>query len=144
MTVQRALWLANRLSLYLNFSFLNRIHYFSYQVATQLSSRGWVDPVPDPILPEKFLGYSWESNPESFGWQSDVLTTIPNRWSSGVIYCHKICLNVLVIRKTWRNHGQLARWCKWRSCDVGEAKEGLENELWCRWSNRRVVEWAVT
>ena len=22
------------------------------QVATQLSSRGWVDPVPDPILPE--------------------------------------------------------------------------------------------
>ena len=64
-----------------NFSFLNRIRYFSYQVATQLSSRGWVDPVPDPILPEKFIGYSQESNPGPLGWQSDVVTTIPNRWS---------------------------------------------------------------
>ena len=81
LTVQGALWLAKRLSLNLNFSFLNRIRYFSYQVATQLSSRGWVDPVPDPILPEKFLGYSRESNPGPLGWQSDVLTTIPNRWS---------------------------------------------------------------
>ena len=42
--LQGALWLANRLSLNLNFSFLNRIRYFSYQVATQLSSRGWVHP----------------------------------------------------------------------------------------------------
>ena len=32
-------------------------------------------------------------------------------------------------------HGLLARWVKWRACDVGEAKEGLENELWCRWSD---------
>ena len=30
------------------------------------------------------------------------------------------------------NHGRLARWRKWKSCDVGEAKEGLENELWRR------------
>ena len=30
------------------------------------------------------------------------------------------------------------------SCDVGEATEGLENELWRRWSNGRVGEWAVT
>ena len=37
-----------------------------------------MDPVPDPILPEKFLGYSRESNPGHLGWQSDVLTTIPN------------------------------------------------------------------
>ena len=42
------------------------------------------------------------------------------------------------------SHGRLARWIKWRSCDVGEAKEGLENELWHRWSNGRVGEWAVT
>ena len=41
-----------------------------------------MDPVPDPILfLEKFLGYSRESNPGLLGWQSDVLTTIPNRWS---------------------------------------------------------------
>ena len=32
-------------------------------------------------------------------------------------------------------HGRLARWIKWRACDVGEAKEGLENELWRRWSS---------
>ena len=29
-----------------------------------------------------------------------------------------------------KNHGRLARSIKWRACDVGEAKEGLENELW--------------
>ena len=42
------------------------------------------------------------------------------------------------------DHGWLARWIKWRDCDVGEAKEELENELWRRWSNGRVGEWAVT
>ena len=40
-------------------------------------------------------------------------------------------------------HGQLARWRKWRACNIGEAKEGLENKLWCRWSNKRVGEWAL-
>ena len=29
----------------------------------------------------------------------------------------------------YEGHGRLARWIKWRTCDVGEAKEGLENEL---------------
>ena len=81
MAVQGALWLAKHLSLNLYFSFLNRILLLLIQVATQLSSRGWVDPVPDPILPEKFLGYSRESYPGPLGWQSDVLTTITNRWS---------------------------------------------------------------
>ena len=80
MTVQGALWLAKRLSITLNFIFLNRISLLLIQVATQLSSRGWVNPVPDPILPETFLGYSRESNPGPLEWQSDVLTTIPNRW----------------------------------------------------------------
>ena len=32
-------------------------------------------------------------------------------------------------------HGRLARWRKWKSCDVGEAKEELENDLWHRWSD---------
>ena len=40
-------------------------------------------------------------------------------------------------------HGRLARWIKWRACDVGEAKEGLENELWCRRSNGKVGEWVL-
>jgi hypothetical protein len=30
--------------------FLDRSRYFFYQVAPQLYSRGWVDPVPDPLL----------------------------------------------------------------------------------------------
>ena len=41
-------------------------------------------------------------------------------------------------------HGQLARWIKWRTCDVTEAKEGLENELWRRWSNGRVGKWTCS
>ena len=38
------------------------------------------------------------------------------------------------------NHGRLVRWRKSRACDVGEAKERSENELWRRWSNERVGE----
>ena len=30
------------------------------------------------------------------------------------------------------------------NCGLREEKEGLENELWLRWSNGRVGEWAVT
>jgi hypothetical protein len=30
--------------------FLDRTHYFFLSVAPQLYSRGWVDPVPDPLL----------------------------------------------------------------------------------------------
>ena len=81
MAVQGALWLAKRYPSTLISVFLTGFCYFSYQIAIQLSSWGWVDPIPDPILPEKFLWYSWESNQRPLGWQSDVLTTIPNRWS---------------------------------------------------------------
>ena len=51
-------------------------------------------------------------------------------------------LNVLL--QNLMSHGRLARWIKWKACDVGEAKEGLENELWRRWSNGSVGEWAMT
>ena len=55
MAVQEALWLAKRLSLNLNFSFLNRIHYL-YQVAAHLyiypHEAGWT-PFQTPILPQK-------------------------------------------------------------------------------------------
>ena len=77
MAVQSILWLAKRYPSNLISVFLTGFRYFSYQVATQLSSQGWVDPVPDPILPEKILGYSRELNPGPLGWQSDMLTTIP-------------------------------------------------------------------
>ena len=33
-----------------------------------------------------------------------------------------------------KGHGRLARWRRWSVCDVGEATEGLYNELWRRWS----------
>ena len=49
MAVQGALWLAKRYPSILISVFLTEFRYFSYQAATQLSSRGWVDPVPDPI-----------------------------------------------------------------------------------------------
>ena len=51
--------------------------------------------------------------------------------------------------------GRLPRWIKWRACDAGEARkcwrmsydvdkatEKLENELWRRWSDGKVGEWA--
>ena len=31
---------------------------------------------------------------------------------------------------------------KWRACDVGEAKEGLDDVLWRWWSDEKVGEWA--
>ena len=40
-------------------------------------------------------------------------------------------------------NGWFARWSKWRACDGGEAKKGLENELWRRWSDGNVGEWAL-
>jgi hypothetical protein len=36
-----------------NFDFLDRGRYYFFQVAPQLSSRGWVDPVPHPLLLRK-------------------------------------------------------------------------------------------
>jgi hypothetical protein len=36
-----------------NLGFLDRSRYFFFQVAPQLYSRGWVDPVPDPLLLRK-------------------------------------------------------------------------------------------
>ena len=36
------------------------------------------------------------------------------------------------------------QWKGWRmSCDVGKTTEGLENELWRRWSDGKVGEWAL-
>jgi hypothetical protein len=36
-----------------NLDFLDQSHYFFFQPAPQLYSRGWVDPVPDPLLLRK-------------------------------------------------------------------------------------------
>jgi hypothetical protein len=37
----------------ININFLDRSRYFLFKVAPHLSSRGWVDPVPDPLLLRK-------------------------------------------------------------------------------------------
>jgi hypothetical protein len=36
-----------------NLSFIDQSHYYFFQVASQLNSRSWVDPVPDPLLLRK-------------------------------------------------------------------------------------------
>jgi hypothetical protein len=43
-------WSAQRIPTAVNPSFQDRSRYYFIQVAPQLSSRGWVDPVPDPLL----------------------------------------------------------------------------------------------
>ena len=73
------------LSLNLNFSFFSQISllFISSSYPIVLIKVG--DPVPDPILQEKLLGYSWELNLGPLGWQSDMLTTIPNMDSLHII-----------------------------------------------------------
>jgi hypothetical protein len=46
-------WSAQRIFTVVNLGFLDRSRYFSFQVAPRLSSRGWVDPVPDSLLLRK-------------------------------------------------------------------------------------------
>jgi hypothetical protein len=43
-------WSAQQIPTAVNIGFLDRSRYFSIQAAPQLSSRGWVDPVPEPLL----------------------------------------------------------------------------------------------
>ena len=80
MQVQGTLWLTKCYPSTLISVFLTGFCHFSYQVATQLASQGWVDPVPDPILAEKFLGHSQESNPGPLGWQLQILCFHTGLW----------------------------------------------------------------
>jgi hypothetical protein len=51
-------WSAQWILTAVNLGFIDRSRYFSIQVAPQLSSRGWMDPVPDPLLLRK-SGNAW-------------------------------------------------------------------------------------
>ena len=67
-----------------------------------------MDRVPDPILPEKFQGYTRESNPGPLGWKSDVLTTIPNSYHIAIFRDPQISRleksqKILELKKTVRN-----------------------------------------
>jgi hypothetical protein len=48
--VESVAWSTQRIPTAVNVSFLDRSPYFLIQVASQLSSRGWMNPVPDPLL----------------------------------------------------------------------------------------------
>ena len=91
MGLQGALWLAKCYPSTL-ISHFNWILLLFNQVVAQLSSQGWIDPVSEPVFPEKFLGYSQESNLGPLVWQSDVLTIIPKRWSKMINTKRKICV----------------------------------------------------
>jgi hypothetical protein len=51
--VEGVAWSAQRILTAVILGFLDRSRYFFFQVAPQLSSQGWVDPVPDPLLLRK-------------------------------------------------------------------------------------------
>jgi hypothetical protein len=54
--VEGVAWSAQRIPTAFNVGFLDRSRYFSIQVAPQLPSRGWVDPVPDTYFSENLVG----------------------------------------------------------------------------------------
>jgi hypothetical protein len=79
--------------------FLDQIRYFFFQVAPQLYSRGWVDPVPDPLLLRKCgSARNRTRTSESLARNSDHLTTeaVPNTLISRFInvYINNILLSV--------------------------------------------------
>ena len=70
--------------------FLTGFRYFSFkQLPNCPHEAGWT-PFQTLYFQKKILGYSPESNPGPLGWQSDVLTIIPNRRSM------MICQNFMI------------------------------------------------
>jgi hypothetical protein len=59
--IEGAMWSAWRIPPAIFSQFSRQEPLLFYQVAPQLYSRGWVDPVPDPLL--FFFWRCWESNP---------------------------------------------------------------------------------
>ena len=98
MAVQVALRLAKRYPSTLISVFVIGFRYFSYQVSNQLSSRGWGDPVPDAILPEKILGYSRDSNPGT-SWMA---VRRANRYTKQAVWVSINFIYCLVVYTRWR------------------------------------------
>ena len=77
------LLLRHRLFTYVTWRAAHSFQNFSQQATAQffLTRLGGPSSGRYRVLPEKFLGYSRESNTGPLGWQSDVLTTIPKKLS---------------------------------------------------------------
>jgi hypothetical protein len=92
--------------------FLDRSHYFFFQVAPQLYSRGWVDPVQDPLLLRKSGSvWNWTRTSGSVARNCDLFTKLYSRgWVDPVP-------DPLLLRKSgsvWnrtRTSGSVARNC---------------------------------
>jgi hypothetical protein len=66
---------AQRIPAVVILNFLDRSRYFFFQVAPQLSSRGWVDPVPDPAASQN-IWKRRESNPGPLYLKPETLTEL--------------------------------------------------------------------
>jgi hypothetical protein len=75
-----------------NLGFLDTSRNFFFQVAPQLYSRGWVDPVPVPLLLRNPVEPGIEPGPLEL--KSRTLTTIPQRRSLNIISGSKILYNI--------------------------------------------------
>jgi hypothetical protein len=69
--------------------FLDRSRYYFFQVAPQLYSRGWVDPVPDPLLLRK----SGSARNRTLHLSQELLTTRPKKQSTffDITYINWVC-----------------------------------------------------
>ena len=108
---------------------------------------------------EKFgdsLQRSSPREPVKMYWNPNKMRLFQIMWYNLIVTCARIVQSQGIVLKrihrheiicytmtAWK-HVRLARWRKWRVSDVEEAKEGLENELWRRWTNGRIWEWALT
>ena len=81
LAVQGALWLAKRLSLNLNFSFLNWISLLLISSSYPIVLTRLGGPRSRPYTSRKNFRVEPGIEPGTSWMQSDVLTTVPNRWS---------------------------------------------------------------
>jgi hypothetical protein len=85
------------------FGFLNRSRYFFIQVVSQLSSRGWVDPVPDTLLLRK--SGSTGNRTRDLWICSQELWTLDH----GGYWKTKVCVNTVHTREElWRRIQQIS------------------------------------
>ena len=118
----------------------------SYWILITLSSRTWGNFVL--VCSQTLMPHTHETVTGVSKMYTEIVVALNSTCYCGWEYIRwRGHLYRSLVNFTWQMyqvHGRLASWRKWKSCDIGEAKEGLENELWCRWSDGTVGEWAVS